>query len=183
MSANDVMLGAGLATGMFYTAPENTSLPTYPGASLSSWTKVGDVTEEGITWSPKRDFTPLKNWAGKIKRQLPGTDPQTIKVPIMDTTKDVFETIFGSDKVTAAAATSAHGNLLTIDTSNLDAPGGAAFLFIMKDGDRLSMFGTTSGFISGLDDVSFKPNEAVTWTATISTDAWVFVTDDGEIES
>lgn len=183
MAANDVMLGAGLATGMFYTAPENTALPAYPGADLSSWTKVGDVAEEGITWSPKRDFTPLKNWAGKIKRQLPGKDPQTIKAPIMDTTKSVFETIFGADKVTTAVATSQHGNLLTIDTSNLDAPGGAAFLFIMKDGDRLSMFGTTSGFVSGLDDVSFKPDEAVNWTATISTDSWKFITDDGDIES
>ena len=38
------------------------------------------------------------------------------------------------------------------------------------------MFGTKTGFISGLDDVAFKPDEAVTWTATISTDAWTFVT-------
>ena len=40
------------------------------------------------------------------------------------------------------------------------------------------MFGTKSGFISGLDDVTFKPDEAVTWTATISADAWTFVTAD-----
>lgn len=170
MAVNEVMLGAGLATGMFYHAPEGTSLPATPSDSLTSWTKVGDVSEDGITWGASRDFTPLKNWAGKIKRQLPGTDPQTIKVPIMDTTEEVFKTIFGTSKVTTS------GDYITVDTSNLEAPGAEAFLFIMKDGDRLSMFGTTSGFISGLDDISFKPNEAVTWTATISTDAWTFVT-------
>lgn len=175
MAVNEVMLGAGQATGMFYHAPAGTSLPATPSDSLASWTKVGDVTEDGITWGASRDFTPLKNWAGKIKRQLPGTDPQTIKVPIMDTTKEVFKVLFGASKVT----TDADGNI-TVDTSTLEAPDAEAFLFIMKDGDRLSMFGTTSGFISGLDDVTFKPNEAVTWTATISTDAWKFVTSGDE---
>ena len=88
----------------------------------------------------------------------------------MDTTEEVFKTIFGASNVTAS------GEWVTVDTSTLEAPGGEAFLFLMKDGDRLSMFGTKSGFISGLDDVTFKPDEAVTWTATISTDAWTFVT-------
>ena len=170
MAVNEVMLGAGLATGMFYHAPEGTNLPASPEASLAGWTKVGDITEEGITWGASRDFTPLKDWSGKIKRQLPGTDPQTIKVPIMDTTEEVFKTIFGASKVTAS------GDYVTVDTSTLEAPGAEAFLFVMKDGDRLSMFGTKTGFISGLDDVAFKPDEAVTWTATISTDAWIFVT-------
>lgn len=170
MAVNEVMLGAGLATGMFYHAPEGTSLPATPSDLLTAWTKVGDVTEDGITWGASRDFTPLKNWAGKIKRQLPGTDPQTIKVPIMDTTEEVFKTLFGASNVTVS------GDYITVDTSSIEAPGAEAFLFIMKDGDRLSMFGTTSGFISGLDDVTFKPDEAVTWTATISTDKWTFVT-------
>jgi len=115
MAVNEVMLGAGLATGMFYHAPEGTDLPASPEASLTGWTKVGDVTEEGITWGASRDFTPLKNWAGKIKRQLPGTDPQTIKVPIMDTTEEVFKTIFGASKVTVSGA------YVTVDTSTLEA--------------------------------------------------------------
>ena len=88
----------------------------------------------------------------------------------MDTTEEVFKTIFGASKVTTS------GDYVTVDTSTLEAPGAEAFLFVMKDGDRLSMFGTKTGFISGLDDVAFKPGEAVTWTATISTDAWIFVT-------
>ena len=70
MAVNEVMLGAGLATGMFYHAPEGTDLPASPEASLADWTKVGDVTEEGITWGASRDFTQLKNWAGKISLMI-----------------------------------------------------------------------------------------------------------------
>jgi len=45
MAVNEVMLGAGFATGMFYHAPEGTDIPASPEASLADWTKVGDVTE------------------------------------------------------------------------------------------------------------------------------------------
>ena len=51
MASNKVNLGIGLATGMFYTAPAGTTLPAYPSASLTSWTEVGAVSADGITWS------------------------------------------------------------------------------------------------------------------------------------
>ena len=74
---NEVMLGGGYASGMFYTAPKGTAIPA-PGESLSAWTEVGDVDEDGISFTP-RDSSTLKNWAGQPKRVIPGTDPGTIK--------------------------------------------------------------------------------------------------------
>lgn len=181
MASNDVKLGGGNATGMFFHAPEGTALPTYPGEELAAaWVEVGDITEDGITWSTARDYTALKNWALEIKRMLPGTDAQTIKAPIMDTTEEAFKTIFGAANVTTAAATVSHGALITVDTAALNTPSAEAFLFIMKDGDDMIMLGTTSGFISSLDDVSFKGTEGITWTATFSSKAFTLVTDDGQ---
>ena len=183
MASNDVKLGSGYASGMFYVAPENTALPAYPGASLSAWTEVGDITVDGISWSTARDYDTLKNWALEIKRLMPGTDPQTVKAPIMDTTEEVFKLLFGASNVTKAAATSQHGEVLTVNTSALNTPSAKAFLFIMKDGDDMIMLGTTSGFISSLDDVDFNATEGITWNATISSSAWTLITDDGQVES
>lgn len=180
---NDVKLGAGYASGMFFHAPAGTALPAYPGADLSAWTAIGDVTEDGITWSTSRSFDTLKNWALKIKRLLPGTDAQTVQVPIMDTTKEVFKTLFGAANVVETAATGDHGTLLTVDTSALNTPSAEAFLFVMKDGDDMIMLGTSNGFISDLSDVAFKPNEGITWNATISSSDFKLITDDGQIES
>ena len=53
----------------------------------------------------------------------------------------------------------------------------------MKDGDDMIMLGTTSGFISSLDDVDFKATDGITWNATISSSAWTLITDDGQVES
>lgn len=182
--ANETLLGGGYASGMFYKAPAGTALPTYPGASLDSWTKVGDITEDGITWGTARSFDTLKNWALQVKRIKPGTDAQTVKGAIMDTTKKTMQVLFGDSNVVESAATSEHGNVLTIDTSVLNTPAEAAYLFIMKDGDCMSILGTTNGFITEMDDVTFKGDEAITWGFTISAqEKWTYIVDDGEVES
>lgn len=179
----DVILGGGNATGMFYHAPAGTTLPAYPGETLApAWVHVGDVAEDGISWATGRTFTPIKNWAMEIKRMLPSTDPQTIKVPVMDTTEESMKTIFGDDNVTVTPANATHGKLIAVDTSALNTPEEEAFLFLMKDGDVMSFLGTTSGFISSLDDVTCKATEGITWNATISSSAWAYMTDDGEID-
>ena len=177
MAANVVMLGGGYASGMFYTAPAGTAIPA-PGALLSSWTEVGDVDEDGISFTP-RDSSTLKNWAGQPKRVLPGTDPGTIKANIMDMTETALKTVFGSSNVEKTAATESHGNQLKVALDSKPAP--AAFLFVMKDGDRMTHVGATDGLISELGDISFKGSEAVLLNITVQGD-WIQITDDGDIE-
>ena len=174
MASNEVQLGGGYASGMFYTAPANTALPTYPGDDLTAWTEVGDIDADGITFTP-RDSDTLKNWAGQPKRVIPGADPATVSAKIMDTTKAALTAIFGS--VTETAATADHGKLLTIDTDS--KPAAAAFLFVMKDGDDMKILGTSNGLISELGDVTFKNDEAIEWEVTIQ-GKWTLVCDDGQ---
>lgn len=177
MAASEVMLGGGYASGMFYTAPANTVLPSYPGDDLSSWTEVGDIDADGITFTP-RDSDTLKNWAGQPKRVLPGTDPATIKAKVMDITEATLKAVFGSSNVIKTAANKDHGELLSV---NLDSkPSTAAFLFVMKDGDRMTYVGTTNGLISELGDITYKGDEAVELDITIQGD-WIQLTDDGQV--
>lgn len=181
MASNSTKLGGGLASGMLFHAPAGTKLPAYPGAELdTAWKEIGDVSEDGITWSTARSFDTLKNWALEIKRLLPGTDAQTVQAPIMDTTEEVFKTLFGAENVKKTEATTDHGVLLEVDTSALNTPSAEAYLFLMKDGDDMIMLGTENGFISELADVSFKATEAINWSATISAKSWTLVTDDGQ---
>ena len=176
---NDVQLGGGNATGMFYRAPEGTALPTYPGDDLSAWTEIGDIDEDGLSFTP-RGSTTLKNWAGKPKRSVPAADPATVKAKIMDTTESSLKTVFGPENVRVSAATSDHGKLITIDLDSKPSP--AAYLFIMKDGDDMKILGTENGLISELGDVTFKNDEAIEWDVTIQGD-WHLICDDGQVES
>ena len=107
MASNKVNLGIGLATGMFYTAPAGTTLPAYPSASLTSWTEVGAVSADGITWSTGKDSDPLRNWAKEVERliakeveRLIASDKGgTVQAPLMYTEQKTLETIFGASNV------------------------------------------------------------------------------------
>lgn len=178
---SNVLVGAGLATGMFFTAPKGTALPAYPGASLGAgWAEVGAITEDGITLSlPNGDV--IRNWALVAERKI-NTENGQITAPIMYTTKKVLETLFGSNNVTHVAANSSHGNLDSVELAPDVSAEPAAFLFLMKDGDKLAMLGSSDALITEIGDVSFTPSEGATWEATID-GTWTFMVDDGDITS
>ena len=91
-----------------------------------------------------------------------------------------LKTIFGADNVTETAASQSHGALVSVAVTEGTVSGAEAFLFIMKDGEDAMMLGTTNGYITALDDISFQPGNAITWNATVSADTWTFMKDDGE---
>ena len=185
MASNNVNLGIGLATGMFYTAAAGTALPAYPGDStgLASWDEVGAVTADGITWSTGKDSDPLRNWAKEVERLIASDEGGTVQAPLMYTTQDTLETIFGASNVTTSAASSSHGALTSVTVAPGVSSSPAGFLFIMKDGDDMLMLGTTKGIVRDVDDISFSPTEAITWTATIEAASWTFMKDDGQVTS
>lgn len=182
MASNSVNLGIGAATGMFYHAVSGTALPAFPTDSLgAAWKEVGYISDAGITWHHGRSADPLKDWSNSIRRQLQSDATGTVTAPIISTTDEVLETLFGASNVTSAAATTAHGALDSVEVKEGVMSGEEAFLFLMKDGDDTLMLGTTKGFITALDDISFAPGSAITWNATISGDAWTFMKDDGQV--
>lgn len=183
MASNKVNLGIGKASGMFYTAPAGTALPTDSSSALTSWTEAGAVTEDGITWSTGKDSEPLRNWAKQVERLVAGDEGGTVTAPLMYTEQKTLETIFGAGNVNVTAATSGHGKVtsVTVEAGVSAAP--QAFLFVMKDGDDLIYLGTTRGIVREVGDISMSPTEAIVWEATIEADSWTLIKDDGQTTS
>ena len=182
MASNSVNLGIGAATGMFFHAPAGTPLPTYPTETLAeAWKEVGFVAEDGINWHHGRSAEALKDWSNSIRRQLQSQDDKTVTVPIISTTEEVLKTIFGAANVVKTAASASHGTLLSVEVKEGVMSGEEAFLFLMKDGEDTLMLGTTSGFVTTLDDISFAPGSAINWNATISGNGWTIMKDDGQV--
>lgn len=129
---SNVLIGAGKATGMFFTAPAGTALPAYPSEALGAdWSEVGAITEDGITFSlPSGEV--LRNWALVAERKI-NTENGTVQAPIMYTTKKVLETLFGAGNVNHLAADSTHGNVDSVETAPDVSAEPAAYLFLMKD--------------------------------------------------
>lgn len=181
----DVKLGLGLSTGMFYHAPAGTALPTSPMDTLAAaWKEVGDVSDTGITLALNKSTTNLKNWANVIKRVIMTEHSETVQAPIMDTTEESLKTLVGAKNVTAVAATTGHGALVTVNLSDGDLPEEEAFLWLMKDGDDMIAVGCQYGQVSAVENVSFAPGGAINWTPTITAmrdSGMVLIMDDGQV--
>ena len=182
MASNKVNLGIGMpSTGMFFTALAGTALPTSPFETLAAdWTKVGDITADGITWATGKDSEPLRNWAKETVRLASSEEGGTVTAPIMETTEDTLKAIFGSGNVTVTPADSSHGKLVSVTVEPGVSAEPAAFLFLMKDGEDGILVGTSNGMITEVSDVAFAPTEAIVWEATIEAASWTITKDDGQ---
>ena len=181
MASNNVNLGIGLATGMFFTAPAGTALPTSPLDTLAAdWTEAGVITADGADWDTGKDSDALRNWAKEVERLVSSDEGGTVQTSIMETTKRALETIFGTGNVTYSAADQTHGNITSVTVApGVSAPP-MAFLFLMKDGDDAMLLGTSKGIVRDLDTVGFKPTDAIEWGITIEAASWTFTKDDGQ---
>lgn len=180
MASNNVNLGGGRGTGMFYHAPAGTALPDSPGETLATaWKDAGYISVDGITWTPFGSINVLRNWANDAVRKFQ-EERGSVSGAIISTTSESLKAVFGDSAVTVEAASAAHGQLISVDTSDGPMSGEEAFLFIGKDGDDLFMLGCSHGMITNLADVSFTPSDAIAWTPTIE-GAWTFMKDDGQV--
>lgn len=153
---------------------------TYSGTSLSAsdkvvityyvsaWRPLGDVTHDGITVNTDKSVTNLRNWANVIKRSILTEHTETVQAPMMDTTEETLKFVVGSDNVTVTAAAGDHGKTIDCNFSGADLPAAEAFIFIMKDGDDIMAVGMEKGQVTAVESVSFSPDNAITWTPTIT---------------
>ena len=182
MASNNVNLGIGLVTGMFYTAPAGTELPASPMDTLDNdWVSAGAITADGITWTTGKDSEPLRNWAKETERLVGSDEGGSVTAPMMYTTEETLKTIFGADNVTVTPATATNGKIISVTVAPGVSASPMAFLFLMKDGDDMLMLGTEKGIVREVGDITFTSTDGITWEVTIEAASWTFAKDDGQV--
>ena len=141
------------------------SIRVWSQSKLRAWQKQATVLYEN--YDP---FVNIKRDELRVitqDRDLKGTNTGKVSVKAWDAS-DM------TDRQTNDISSTDTGKITTV-VSEGAVSGEEACLFLMKDGDDLMMLGTTNGFITALDDISFQPGSAITWNATISADTWTFM--------
>ena len=192
-NTSDVRVGAPdqSTTGAILHAPVGTALPT-----LSSITKTGVsynqaftgneyVSEDGLTLSPSRSTTDIKDWSGSVVRKVLESFDGTLQWTMISTDKAALEVSFGSKHVTYTTANSTHGNQAQAALGAY-LPDEYAWLFLIKDGNARIVIAVPDGQITEVGDVTFASNAAVGWQVTLSCypdstgNSIYIMTDDGQ---
>lgn len=180
---HDVNIGTGRSSGMFYFANKGTALPSsLTNLSLSAWTEVGNISEDGMELALDRSKESIKNWANKIVRVILTDHSEKATGALIDTTEEAMTALFGADAVSVSAATASHGKVVTVNLSESELPEEKAYLFIVKDGDDMIAFGCKDGQISSADNISFTPGDAIKWPFEIEAmgEGMVLIKDNGQ---
>jgi len=173
---SDVRVGApeqSGTVGAILHAPTGTALPTLSSISKSgvnynqAFTGNEYVSQDGLTLSPSRSTTDIKDWSGATVRKVLESFDGTLKWTMISTNKVAFELAFGKSKVTSATATTAHGAQAQAALGAY-MPDEYAWLFLMKDGDARIVIAVPDGQITEVGDVTFASNAAVGWEVTLS---------------
>ena len=143
--ANKANFGIGDATGYFGYGTSGTAAT------------LGDdilISQDGITLSVSSHEV-LKDWANQVIRSMPGEDLPTIQATFITTSSEVFNLIFGGADVDPNVTPAPH-----------------SFIFQMVDGADTITIEALNGVVTEVADVTFAPNDTITWTATIAADKW-----------
>ena len=192
----DVRVGAPdqKTTGAIKHAPLGTAIPTLASITKAAVTLnqafVGDeyVSEDGLTLSPSRSTTDIKDWSGSTVRKVLESFDGTLSWTMISTNEDALAIAFGSSNVTSVTASTAHGAQAQAALGAY-LPEEQAWVFLMKDGDARVVIAVPDGQITEVGDVTFASNAAVGWQVTLSCypdsngNSIYIMTDDGQVSA
>lgn len=189
VSAKNVLVGAPdqATTGAILSGPGGTPVPESLTAALNAALKdSGYVSEDGLTLTPERSVTGIKDWSGAIVRQLLEEFSGKLAWAHLETNEQSLRNYFGDDNVTVTPADATNGQRITAKFGAFDLPR-KAWVFRMKDGKARVMIVVPDGQVIETGEVAFVSSGAITWPVTLQaypdatgTSIYVYF-DDGQV--
>lgn len=170
-NAANVLVGAPeqLVTGAIQSAPLGTDLPEKPGDTLDpAFTSSGYVTEEGVTLTPERSTTDIKDWSGATVRRILEEFNGTLAWGHLEINEESLRNYAGDDNVEVTPATSSTGTQITTKLGAYELPR-KSWVFRMKDGDARILIKVPVGQITEQGEIAFTKTGAITLPVTLTT--------------
>ena len=162
-TVSNVAVGKPAINGAIWVAPLGTSLPTNATASLSSFTCLGYVSEDGVTNSFDIDTTEIKAWGGDTVYS--GTNGKTVTwqgtlIEILN--PDVLKAVFGSGNVTGTLAS---GITLTVNNAE---PEECSVVIDMVLRGALKRVVLPVAKVTDVGDITYTDDEVVGYEVTFN---------------
>lgn len=99
--AKDVSISKQNPAGVLFWAPAGTKLPTSASEALDpAFHPVGDLNEDGVTYSEDNDTTDVQNMDGENVLSINSSHSETIQCVMLETNEQSLKLRFGSTNVT-----------------------------------------------------------------------------------
>lgn len=150
--------------GALSVAATTATMPTSTSAALTGFTKLGYISEDGLTNEITRDSEEIKAWGGDVVLKPQTGFGDTFKCTLIETLNvDVLKEVFGASNVSGTISAGISVNV------NSDELPERAFVFDMgMRGGVAKRLVIPNGKITEVGEIAYKDSEASGYEITIT---------------
>lgn len=164
-TATNVTAGKPAVAGAIYVESASTSsLPTSAEATITGFTSLGFVSEDGVTNTNTFASEVVKDWSGAAVLTIENDYEDTFQFTLLEALNvDVLKEVFGAANVTGTLATGITVNV----TPSQHASKKWIIDMVMRD-NVLKRICIPVGTISAVEEIVYKNDEAVGYNVTLT---------------
>lgn len=162
-SAN-VSVGKPATGGALNVAATSATLPTSTTATLTGFTSLGYISEDGMTNNNSPEADEIKAWGGDIVQTVQTSKEDTFKCTLIEALNvDVLKEIYGASNVTGTLPTG-----ITINANSTELTARAWVCDMILNGGTAKRIVIPNGKISNVGEIVYKDGDAISYEITIN---------------
>jgi hypothetical protein len=149
-------------TGGVYRGATSAAAPTATDSTLTGFTELGYVSEEGITESRSRSTNDIRAWQnGDVVRTVVTDSTVTFSFTLLETTQEVLEAYYGTTATTAVGEGS-------IQILGAETGGRFSWVIDIIDGAHATRIYVPQGEVSEPGEITYANGDAIRYGFTIT---------------
>ena len=163
-TSTNVSAAKPVTGGAIAVAATGTSLPTTTSGSITSFTALGYISDDGLTNANEVESEEIKAWGGDVVLSPQTGKKDTFKCTLIEVLNvDVLKEIFGSSNVSGSLATG-----ITVNVNSKELSERSWVIDMVMRGNAAKRVVIPKGKITEIDEISYKDSEAVGYGITIT---------------
>lgn len=170
----NVSVGKPKVGGSIYRALLSASptIPTDCTTTLSGFTCLGYVSEDGLKHNMSNDNEEIKAWGGDIVLNVNTGRTDTFQFTLIESKdENVLKAVYGDTNVTVTAATSSAPKAIAVASNNDESPACAWVIEMLTRDDNPKRIVIPNGKVTEIGEITYKDDEAVGYEITVSAEA------------